>query len=66
MIITGPVIMYQIILGGVQFVVKMMGGGAIGFILVVLWTITQTYGSLMIQQLIIQGIIAFLLSDMDD
>ena len=66
MIITGPVIMYQIILGGVQFAVKMMGGGAIGFILVVLWTITQTYGSLMIQQLIIQGIIAFLLSDMDD
>ena len=66
MIITGPVIMYQLILGGVQFGVRVMGGGFFGFILVVLWTITQTYGALMVQQLIIQGIIAFLLSGMDD
>ena len=32
MIITGPVIMYQLILGGVQFGVRVMGGGFFGFL----------------------------------
>jgi len=56
--------MWQIILGGVQVAGRAIGGrvgGVVGFIIVSLWTITQTYNGLMVLQLIVQGIIAFLL-----
>ena len=63
---SGKVIMYQLILGGVQ-VIGGRGGSIVGFILVALWTVTQTYGDLMVLQLVVQGIIGFLLfSSADD
>jgi len=63
-LLSGKVIMWQIMLGGVQVAGRAIGGrggGVIGFILVALWTITQTHNGLMVLQLIVQGIIAFLL-----
>tara|TARA_Y100000031_G_scaffold151589_1_gene193162 strand:+ start:2093 stop:2323 length:231 start_codon:yes stop_codon:yes gene_type:complete len=63
-LLSGKVIMWQIILGGVQVAGRAigdLGGGIVGFILVVLWTITKTYNDLMILQLIIQSVIAFAL-----
>ena len=68
-LISGKVIMWQIILGGVQLAGMGFGGrvgGAIAFILVVGWTVTQTYGSLMVLQLVVQGAIAFFLYSMED
>ena len=64
MIISSAVIMYQIGLGAVLFMGKSAGGKSgvlFSYLLVFLWTITQTYGALMIQQLFIQGIIALIL-----
>tara|TARA_B100000401_G_C52129463_1_gene404212 strand:- start:42 stop:248 length:207 start_codon:yes stop_codon:yes gene_type:complete len=64
MIISSAVIVYQIVLGAILLVGKSAGGknGVLfSYLLVFLWTITQTYGALMIQQLFIQGIIALLL-----
>jgi len=67
---SGKVIMYQLILGGVQVIGRAIGGrggSIVGFILVAFWTVTQTYGDLMVLQLVVQGIIGFLLfSSADD
>lgn len=63
-LLSGKVIIWQIMLGGVQVAGRVIGGRGgviVGFILVALWTITQTYNGLLVLQLIVQGIIAFLL-----
>ena len=63
-LLSGKVIIWQIMLGGIQVAGRAIGGrggGVVGFILVALWTIIQTYNGLMVLQLIVQGIIAFLL-----
>ena len=63
-LLSGKVIIWQIMLGGIQVAGRAIGGrggGVGGFILVALWTIIQTYNGLMVLQLIVQGIIAFLL-----
>ena len=63
-ILSGKVILWQIMLGCVQLIGRAIGGRGgviVGFALVAFWTITQTYNGLMVLQLIVQGIIAFLL-----
>jgi|TARA_B100002003_G_C14005103_1_gene485081 hypothetical protein len=63
-LLSGKVIMWQVILGAVQGAGRLLGGKigvVIAFILVALWTITKTYNGLLVLQLIIQGIIAFFL-----
>ena len=66
---SGKVLMWQVILGAVQFAGRTIGGrvgGVVGFILVLWWTLTQTYGDLILLQLIVQGAIAFFLFSMDE
>ena len=68
-IFSGKVLMWQVMLGAVQFTGRTIGGrggGVVAFILIAGWTITQTYGGLTLLQLIVQGAIAFFLFSMDE
>jgi len=63
-LLSSSVIMWQILLGIIQvggFFIKGRVGAFVGFILVLLWTITQTYDELMVLQLIVQSIIAIVI-----
>jgi hypothetical protein len=67
---SGKVIMWQLMLGGVQAIGRAIGGRGgtvIGFILVAFWTLSKTSGDLLFLQFVIQGIIGFVLfSSADD
>jgi len=68
-IFSGKVLMWQLMLGAVQFTGRTIGGraGGVGaLILVVGWTLTKTYGDLMLLQLVVQGVIGFFLFSMDE
>jgi hypothetical protein len=63
-LISGPVLMWQLLLGGVQFIGYKVGGKtglAIAAIAVLFWTISNTYNDLKLLQLVVQGGIAYLL-----
>ena len=56
--------MWQLLLGGVQFIGYKVGGKtglAIAAIAVLFWTISNTYNDLKLLQLVVQGGIAYLL-----
>lgn len=58
--ITAAVILYQIVFGVIQYYAKKIGkkdGLVIAFILIMFWSMTQTYNKLFIFQIIIQSII---------
>ena len=63
-LLSGSVIMYQLILGVIQFVGHALGGrsgGIVAFIIVSIWTFTQTWGDLFALQMVVQGGIALFL-----
>ena len=63
-LISGPVLMWQLLLGGIQFIGWKIGGKvglAIAVIAVMFWTISNTYNDLKFLQLIVQGGIAYFL-----
>jgi hypothetical protein len=63
-LISLDVIEYQVILGIIQYVGRQIAGKngvIIGFIIVLIWTLTNTYNDLRNLQLLIQGIIGFVL-----
>lgn len=52
------VIKYQLILGFIQLVGYGLGrrpGGIVAFIIVAIWTYTQTWGNLFLLQMVVQG-----------
>ena len=57
-LLSGSVIMYQLILGFIQLVGYGLGrqpGGIVAFIIVAIWTYTQTWGDLFLLQMVVQG-----------
>ena len=59
-LLSGKVIIWQLILGGFQLFCTGIGGRfgtVIGFVLVIFWTFSKTYGDLLLLQFIIQGIV---------
>ncbi len=64
------VLIYQLGLGGIQVLAQRAGGRVgliLGYIIVVLWTISKTNDGLMILQLIVQsGIGYYLLKQIED
>jgi len=69
-LLSGSVIMYQIVLGLIQLAGYGIGGrfgGIIASIVVAIWTYTQTWGDLFALQMVVQGGIAFfLIANADD
>ncbi len=69
-LISFKVLIYQLGLGGIQVFGQRAGGRVgliIGYIIVVIWTLSKTYEGLMILQLIIQsGIGYYLLKNIED
>tara|TARA_Y100000590_G_C15629762_1_gene980758 strand:- start:703 stop:933 length:231 start_codon:yes stop_codon:yes gene_type:complete len=69
-LLSGSVIMYQLILGFIQLVGYGVGGrlgGIVAFIMVAIWTFTQTWGNLFVLQMVVQGGIAiFLFNNVGD
>ena len=58
------VILWQGILGFIQFLGVKVGektGLGIAYVIVLIWTVTKTYNNLLVLQIIVQTIIAFLL-----
>ena len=58
------VILWQGILGFIQFLGVKVGektGLGIAYVIVLVWTVTKTYNNLLVLQIIVQTIIAFLL-----
>lgn len=63
-LISLKVVIFQLALGGVQFIGLRIGdriGLIVAFILVILWTLTQTHSSLLAFQLVVQSIILYFL-----
>jgi len=63
-LLSGSVILYQLILGVIQLVGYGVGGrlgGIVAFIMVAIWTFTQTWGNLFVLQMVVQGGIALFL-----
>jgi type IV secretory pathway TrbL component len=69
-LISIKVIIYQFVLGGIQLAGFKMGGKLgllVGYIIVLLWTLSKTYNSLFILQLIVQSAIGiYLLNSIDE
>lgn len=62
--ISFSVIVYQIILGTVQYLGWKYGGkfgGLIGLLAVIFWTLSNTYNTLRFFQFVVQGLIALAL-----
>ena len=63
-LLSGKVIIWQLILGGFQLFCTGIGGRfgtVIGFVLASIWTYSKTYGDLMVLQFFVQSIIGVLL-----